>query len=92
MGIPVFISGEVIAWVIRRASEERFVSGLDNNKTSLWIERVNKTMVNNTKNGKYSDLSMEHKLLLKIKNRIFYQKVVVEIYPHWIVECFCTSS
>jgi len=63
-----FISEEQIAWVIRRASEGRFVSGLDNNKTSPWNETVNKTMFNNTKKGKYCDLSMEHKLLLKIQN------------------------
>jgi len=30
-GIPVFISERVISWVIRRASEGRFVSGLDDN-------------------------------------------------------------
>jgi len=34
VGISVFISEEQIAWVIRRASEGRYVSGLDNNKTS----------------------------------------------------------
>jgi len=68
MGISVFISEEQIAWVIRRASKGRFVSGLDNNKTSPWNDTVNKTMFNNTKKGKYCDLSMEHKLLLKIQN------------------------
>jgi len=66
MGISVFISEEVIAWVIRRESKGRFISGLDNNKTSPWNDTVNKTMFNNTKKGKYCDLSMEHKLLLKI--------------------------
>jgi len=68
MGILVFISKRVISWVIRRASEGRFVSGLDNNKTSPWNEVVNRTMFNITKKGKYCDLSMEHKLLLKIQN------------------------
>jgi len=68
IGISVFISKEQIAWVIRRASEGRFVSGLDNNKTSPWNETVNKTMFNSTKKGKYCDLSMEHKLLLRIQN------------------------
>jgi len=67
-GISVFISEEQIAWVIRRASEGRFISGLDNNKTSPWNGTMNKTMFNNTKKGKYYDLSMEHKLLLKIQN------------------------
>jgi len=34
MGIPVFISPEVIAYVIRRSSEGSFKDGLDNNKKS----------------------------------------------------------
>jgi len=68
MGIPIFISERVISWVIKRASEGRFVSGLDNNKTSPRNEVVNRTMFNSTKKGKYCDLSMEHKLLLKIQN------------------------
>jgi len=68
MGISVFISEEQVAWVIRRAFEGRYVSGLDNNKTSPWNETVNKTMFNSTKKGKYCDLNMEHKLLLKIQN------------------------
>jgi len=68
MGIFVFISKEVIAWVIKRASEGMFISGLGNNKSSPWNDVVNKTMFNSTKKGKYCDLSMEHKLLLKIQN------------------------
>jgi len=32
MGIPVFISKAAISWVIRRASEGKFVSGLDNTR------------------------------------------------------------
>jgi len=68
MGISIFIYEEHIAWVIRRLSKGRYVSGLDNNKSSPWNETVNKTMLNSTKKGKYYDLSMEHKLLLKIQN------------------------
>jgi len=68
MGISVFISEKVISWVIRRASEGRFISDLENNKTSPWNDTVNKTMFNSTKKRKYCDLSMEHKLLLKIQN------------------------
>jgi len=68
MRISMFISEEQIAWVIRRASEESFVSGLDNNKTSPWNDTVNKTMFNSTKKGKYCDLSVEQKLQLKIQN------------------------
>jgi len=69
MGISMFISEEQIAWVIRRASEGRFVTSLDNNKTSPWNDTVKKTMFNSTKKGKYCDVSMEHKLLLKIQNQ-----------------------
>jgi len=36
LAISVFISEEQIALVIKRASEGRYVSGLDNNKTSPW--------------------------------------------------------
>jgi hypothetical protein len=68
MGIPVFISESVIAYTIRRASEGRFISGLDNNKTSPWNDVVNRTMFNRKKKGKHCELSMEHKLLLKIQN------------------------
>jgi len=68
MGIPVFISEVVISWVIRRAFEGRFVSGLDNSKSSPWNDIVNKTMFSSTRNKKYSDLSMKHKQLLKIQN------------------------
>jgi len=47
---------------------ELFISGLDNNKKSPWNDTVNMTMFNSTKKRKYCDLSMEHKLLLKIQN------------------------
>jgi len=36
MGVPVFISQEIIAYVIGRASEGSFKDGLDNNKKSPW--------------------------------------------------------
>jgi len=52
----------------RRASEGRFVSDLDNSKTSPWNDTVNKTMFNSTRKEKYSDLSMRNKMLLKIQN------------------------
>jgi len=68
MGIFVFISEVSISWVIRRASEGKFVSGLDNSKTSPWNDIVNKTMFNSTRKGKYSELSMVNKMLLKIQN------------------------
>jgi len=68
VGILVFISQEVIAYVIRRASEGSFKDGLDNNKKSPWNEIVNQTMFNSKKKGAYSDLTMEKKMLLKIQN------------------------
>jgi len=68
MRISVFISEEQISLVIRRASEGRFVSGLDNNKTSPWNDTVNKTIFNSTKKEKYCYLNMEPKMLLKIQN------------------------
>jgi len=68
MGVPVFISQDIIACVIGRASEGSFKDGLDNNKKSPWNEIVNQTMYNNKKKGAYSDLSMEKKMLLKIRN------------------------
>ena len=74
MGIPVFISEASISWVIRRASEGKFVSGLDNGKTSSWNDIVNKTLFNNTKKGKYSELSMKVKMMLKIQNENFLPK------------------
>jgi len=68
MGILVFISEATISRVIRRAYEGKFVNGLDNIKTSPWNDIVNKTMFNNTRKGKYSELSMVNKMLLKIQN------------------------
>jgi len=68
MGVLVFISQKVIAYVIRRAFEGSFKDGLDNNKKSRWNEIVNQTMFNNKKKGVYNDLTMEKKMLLKIQN------------------------
>ena len=67
MGIPVVISVDTIAGVIRRASEGRFVYGLSNKK-SPWIPIVNRTMFNNSTKGKYKELNMRTKMLLKIQN------------------------
>jgi len=66
MGIPVFISQDVIAYVIRRAFEGNFKDGLDNNKMSPWNEVVHQTMFNSKKKGAYNSLPMEKKMLLKI--------------------------
>jgi len=68
MGITVFISQAVIAYVIRRAFEGSSKDGLDNNKKSPWNEVVHQTMFNNKKKGAYNNLSLEKKMLLKIQN------------------------
>jgi len=68
MGIPVFISQEVIPYVIRRPLGGSYKDGLDNNKKSPWNEVVNRSMFNSKKKGAYSDLTKEKKLLLKIQN------------------------
>jgi len=68
MGISVFITQAVIAYVIRRASEGSFKDGLDNNKKSPWNEVVHQTMFNSKKKDAYNNLSMEKKMLVKIQN------------------------
>jgi len=67
MGIPVVISVDTIAGVIRRASEGRFFYGL-NSKKSSWTPVVNRTLYHNINKGKYKDLDMRTKMLLKIQN------------------------
>jgi len=67
MGIHVVISVDTIVGVIRRASEGRFVFSLSNKK-SPWISIVNRTIFNNSTKGKYIELNMRTKMLLKIQN------------------------
>jgi len=67
LGIIVVISVDTIAGVIRRASEGRYVYGLKNKKSS-WIPIVNRTLYNSSTKGKYKDLDMRTKMLLKIQN------------------------
>ena len=67
LGIPVVILVDTIAGVIRRASEGRYVYGLKNKKSS-WIPIVNRTLYNSSTKGKYKDLDMRIKMLLKIQN------------------------
>jgi len=66
MGIPVVISVDTIAGVIRRASEGRFVFGL--NKKSSWIPIVNRTIFNSSTKGRNKELNMRTQMLLKIQN------------------------
>jgi len=67
LGIPVVISVDTIAGVIRRALEGRYVYCLKNKKSS-WIPIVNRTLYNSSTKGKYKDLDMRTKMLLKIQN------------------------
>jgi len=67
MGLSVVISVDTIAGAIRRASEGRFVYGL-NSKKSSWIPVVNRTLYHSINKGKYKDLDMKTKVLLKIQN------------------------
>jgi hypothetical protein len=88
MGIPMFISKEAIAVVLRRDNTGKYAGiEIENPKKSPWKEIVNKTMFGSKKKGKYSELSMEKKMLLKIHNETFFQKVVVVINHHWGTEC-----
>jgi len=50
------------------AHQGTFKGGIGNSKTSPWNEVVNQSMFNSSRNGGYSDLSMEKKMLLKIQN------------------------
>jgi len=68
MGIPVYISEDIIARVIGAEATGKFSSiEIPNSKTSSWNDVVNKTLFNSTTPGKYSDLSMKNKMLLKIQ-------------------------
>jgi len=68
MGVLMYISEEIIVYVLGVEASGKY-SGIKipNSKTSSWNEIVNKTLFNSTKPGKYSDLSMEKKMLLKIQ-------------------------
>jgi len=67
MGLSVVILVDTIAGVIRRSSEGRFVYGL-NSKKSSWTPVVNRTLYHSINKGKYKDLDMKTKVLLKIQN------------------------
>jgi len=67
MGLSVVISVDTIAGAIRRASEGRFVYGL-NSKKSSWIPVVNRTLYHSVNKGRYKDMDMKAKVLLKIQN------------------------
>jgi len=65
LGIPVAISVDTIAGVIRRASGGKYFFGLKGKKSS-WIPIVNQTLYNSSTKGRYKDMDMKTKMLLKI--------------------------
>jgi len=73
MGILVSITEEIIARTISRSAKGAFKESLDN-KTSPWNEILKMTMFNSKKRGKYCDLRMQYKLLLKIMNESLIPK------------------
>jgi len=68
MGVPIQITEQIIASVLDVKSEGTY-SGIEipNPHTSTWKDVVNMTLFNSTKGGKYSDLDMQKKMLLKIQ-------------------------
>ena len=65
LGIPVAISVDTIAGVIRRASGGRFIFDLKSKKSS-WIPIVNQTLYNSSTKGRYKDIDMKTKKLQNI--------------------------
>ena len=68
MGVPVKINEQIIASALGIKAEGIY-SGIEipNPHTSTWRDTVNITMFNKKKGGKYSDLDIEKKILLKIQ-------------------------
>jgi len=68
LGVPVVISEEIIAYVIGVEASGQY-SGIEipNSKNSSWNNTMNETLFKSTKAGKYADLDMEKKMLLKIQ-------------------------
>jgi len=69
LGIPVAISKDMIACVLRRDASGKYAGEeIPNAKTSPWKEIVNMTMFGTKQSQPYCNLSKENKLLLKIQN------------------------
>jgi hypothetical protein len=68
-GIPVVIVQWQIASVLGIEASGKY-SGIDisSSEEGFWKEKVNMVMYNSTQAGKYADLSIDKKLLLKIQN------------------------
>ncbi|RHN51705.1 hypothetical protein MtrunA17_Chr6g0471791 [Medicago truncatula] len=68
MGIPVNISEDVIAFVLRRPATGEYKVGITKVKNSPWNEVVNQTLYNKEAKGTYADMTSQTKLMLKIQN------------------------
>ena len=68
MGVPIQITEQIIASVLGIKAEGIY-SGIEipNLHTSSWKDVVNMTLFKSTKGGKYNDLDMDKKMLLKIQ-------------------------
>jgi len=68
MGVPIQIIEQIIASVLGVEAEGMY-SGIEipNPKPSSWKDIVDMTLLNSTKAGKYNDLDMQKKMLLKIQ-------------------------
>ena len=92
MGIPITITEEVIGKVCRRNVEGAFQWNL-NKKTSDWIQVVRQSLFKGKKDGKYSDMEKEHKVLQKLMQECFVHKTSKRIEPlcH-MKDCFLRFS
>ncbi|AES75651.1 hypothetical protein MTR_6g052660 [Medicago truncatula] len=68
MGIPVHITEDVIAFVLRRPATGEYKAGITKVKDSPWNELVNQTIYNKATKGTYSDMTPENRMMLKIQN------------------------
>ncbi|RHN78894.1 hypothetical protein MtrunA17_Chr1g0170921 [Medicago truncatula] len=68
MGIPIHISEQVLAYVLRRPAHGSYVGGIQNTKDSPWNKVVNQTIFNSTVKGVFADLDGEKRMLLRIQN------------------------
>ncbi|KEH29880.1 hypothetical protein MTR_4g053915 [Medicago truncatula] len=68
MGVPVCITEDVIAFVLRRPVEGEYKAGITKPKDSPWNDVVNQTLYNKLKNFAYSDMNAQTKVMLKIQN------------------------
>jgi hypothetical protein len=93
LGIPIFIAEWQIAYVLRLDASGKY-SGIDipNDKNSPWNEIVNQTIYNSSIPGKYVDLSIAKKLLLKIQNENLLPKGGGGDQLHWGRRYFFITS